>query len=70
MDVLGEQTITKTVKLPVAYHLDTEEGGAYTSKQWYTTTRCQTPRTIVCIEIKLTVLMHEMGMEKINSQQP
>jgi hypothetical protein len=70
MDVLRERTITKTVKLPVAYPLDTEEGGAYTSKQWYTTTRCQTPRTIVCIEIKLTVLSLEIGIEKIHSQQP
>jgi hypothetical protein len=31
-NVLGEQTITKTVKLPVPYHFDNEEGGAYTSK--------------------------------------
>jgi len=41
MNVLGEQTITKAMKLPLPYHFDTEEGGAYTSKHWYTTPRSQ-----------------------------
>lgn len=40
-NVLGEQATTNAVNMPVPYHFDTVEGGTYTSKHWYTTTRCQ-----------------------------